>query len=411
MTLSEKSIPHFLCDTWWYGLTQRFPEDSFRDLARLRHEQGFTAVQLVVGIPPEIGPKNPNAASIVGPAWHLENGEFNAAYLNYARKKVEFLNSEGLTAVIYGAWGHQIEWLGLEKMQNWWREIVKTMDDLNVIYCLTGESDIFIGDEKKLLPDKTTDALSATRIAPFLPTRLVYLGKRLVNMISGPASKNNRHQQWSEVLKTVYSLTEKPIIVHVLPNTTSEQSVNNNDLLSAVTVQTGHDAGSRNLLWQLPRRYSGENKKFINLEPWYEGILENFGTDDQIYAYWASMMGGAHAYCYGAHGLWNAGDGKFLSHWGKQTFAEAVNLQTPQLIGLSHRLFVGSGFIDYPQVRVEEKNGELIQITRSSAKGQSISYLPEVSLAESSPQGKMFLPTRGKFTNKMPNNGQLVVIS
>ena len=61
--IERKSIPNFLCDTWWYGLTRRLGNDDFEKLAKLRSEQGFNAVQLVVGIPPEIGPENPNAES------------------------------------------------------------------------------------------------------------------------------------------------------------------------------------------------------------------------------------------------------------------------------------------------------------------------------------------------------------
>ena len=75
--IEKTDVSNFLCDTWWYGLTKRLPDKKFEELAKLRHKQGFNAVQLVVGIPPEVGPENPNAASEVGPAWNLR-GEFNS---------------------------------------------------------------------------------------------------------------------------------------------------------------------------------------------------------------------------------------------------------------------------------------------------------------------------------------------
>jgi hypothetical protein len=59
--MANSSIANFLADTWWFGLSQRMSKQDFEDLAALRAEQGFSAIQLVVGIPPEVGPENENA--------------------------------------------------------------------------------------------------------------------------------------------------------------------------------------------------------------------------------------------------------------------------------------------------------------------------------------------------------------
>lgn len=416
MSRSERpSFDRFLCDTWWYGLTQRIDDHKFEQLAKLRADQGFTTVQMVVGIPPEVGPENPNASSKVGPAWNLR-GEFNQDYLKHARERVEDLNSLGLSAILYGAWGQQIEWLGEKQMKAWWSEIVKNFDDLDVMYCLTGESDIWVGEEKKLLPDKSTGELNTVRLMPFLHPRLVYMGKRLINMISQPlyeGRKTERHDKWSRVLSHVSSQTDKPIFVHVLPNMTSEEAINNPHLLDAITVQTGHSENTRRLLWELPLESQREkpDKPFVNLEPWYEGITGRFGTEDQIYAYWASMMSGAYAYCYGAHGVWNAGDGKFLAHWGKQTISGAMKLKTPQLLGLSHKFFIERDFMSYSEVEVEEKDSEMIKITRSNSQGNMVTYLPDLGLVRNLPEGDIFLPTRGSYAKDLPKDGQAVIIS
>lgn len=414
--IAEKpNFDRFLCDTWWYGLTQRVDDKRFEELARLRANQGFTTVQMVVGIPPELGPANLNASSRVGAAWNFK-GEFNPDYLKYSRERIKLLNSLGLSAILYGAWGQQIEWLGEKKMKAWWGEIVKNFDDLNVMYCLTGESDIGIGKEKMLLPDKTTGELNSVRLMPFLHPRLVYIGKRLINLVNQPLNegkKAERRNKWSCVLTHVSSLTSRPIFIHVLPNMTSEEAVNNPQLLDAVTVQTGHSETTRRSLWELSIESAKEHpgKPFINLEPWYEGITGRFGTEDQLYAYWVSMMAGAYAYCYGAHGVWNAGDGKFLAHWGKQTMSEAIELKTPQLIGKSHKFFLNSNFASYPKVEVEEKQGELIKITRCKDNGEFVSYFPNVKLIDELPVGKVFLPLRGELTKATPRTGQVVIIS
>ena len=409
------NIPHFLCDTWWYGLSQRLPENRFNDLVEIRSKQGFDAVQLVVGIPPEVGPENFNASSNVGPAWKL-NGEFNQKYLDEARKKIQSLNSNGILVIIYGAWGQQIEWLGQEKMKSWWNDIIENFDDLNVMYCVTGESDLWVGEEKKLLPNRTTDELGTIQLASFLPSKMINLGKKVVRLISEPLNKykaEERREKWSNVLDFVSSRTSKTIIVHPLSNRTSEQVVNNPDLLDAVTVQTGHDLQKRKIIWQsaFDSLKNFPTKPFINLEPWYEGIKDNFGKEDQLYSYWASMMAGAHAYCYGAHGVWNVGDGKFLAHWGRQTLDEAMALDTPRLIGISHKLFVESRFMDYKKIKVEDKNGELIKITRTDSEGNFGCYVPEISsLIGCLPKGKMFLPVTGGFVDECPKRGQVVII-
>lgn len=415
--MSQEKIPntpHFLCDTWWYGLSQRLPENRFNDLVEIRAKQGFDAVQLVVGIPPEVGPENFNASSDIGPAWKL-NGEFNQKYLDEARKKIQSLNSHGISVIIYGAWGQQIEWLGQEKMKSWWNEIIKKFDDLNVMYCITGESDLWVGEEKNLLPNRTTDELGTTQLASFLPSKITNLGKKVIRLMNEPLNKykaEERREKWSDVLDFVSDKTSKPVIIHPLPNRNSEQVVNNPELLDAVTVQTGHDPQTRKTIWQSAFD-SSKNfpaKPFINLEPWYEGIKDQFGINDQLYSYWASMMAGAHAYCYGAHGVWNVGDGKFLAHWGRQTLDEAITLDTPRLIGISHKLFVTSGFMDYKKVEVEEKGGELIKITRTNDRGDWVCYVPELSLTNDLPKGEIFLPLTASYVKEWPKSGQAVII-
>jgi hypothetical protein len=56
-------------------------------------------------------------------------------------------------------------------------------------------------------------------------------------------------------------------------------------LLAANTAQTGHDINARNRLWRLPLALLKDDRThrgFINLEPWYEGIKDQFWAADQI---------------------------------------------------------------------------------------------------------------------------------
>jgi len=397
--MKRKTFPkNLLCDTWWYGLTRRMSQKQFRDLAQLRKQQGFTAIQLVVGIPPEVGPKHPSGASEVGAAWRL-NGEINEQYLQYAKERIGYLNSLGFTVIVYGGWGQQIAWMGVPFFKNWWQAIITHLDGLNVIYCITGESNLWIGYERLLLLDKSTGDFPAAGLVKRILNRFSFL-KNITN------GKERRKKAWSEVLEFVAQKTKKPLIIHTVPDEFSYEAVTNAHLLSAVTVQTSHDESSRNKLWQMAitAKEKYPELPFVNLEPWYEGIRNQFYAKDQLFAFWVSSIAGADGFCYGAHGIWNVGEGTFLAHWGRQTFDEAVLLKTPELVGASFQLAQKLKLSGKPEVIFE--NGELLQIKRGN-----VVYIPDVK-KQALPEkyAKLWLPEKGLFVKEKPKNGQVVVI-
>ncbi|MBX6389154.1 MAG: DUF4038 domain-containing protein [Frankia sp.] len=419
-----RRIPCFLADTWWFALTARLSDERFRELAQLRARQGFTAVQLVVGIPPEVGPANVNAHSRVGPAW-FPDGRFHEPYLELAREKIEYLNDRGLTVIIYGLWGHQLAWLGVPAARAWWERIVARFDDLDVIYCLTGESNLWLGTEHALLPGRTTDDLLSAVARSRLPGRLrsaLRPVRARYARYRHAGSAAARRRGFAEILTALRAATDRPVLAHVVPGETSEDALDRADLLAAVTVQTGHDAASRPLLWEWPLRSAKRwpGKPFVNLEPWYEGIRDSFGVEDQLFAYWASMLAGAAAHCYGAHGVWNVGDGRFLAHWGRQTLDEAVALPTPGLLGASHRAFLDNDGPNLAVTTVDEVGGVLRSISRRRADGTAaITYLPDTARArgiaalhDPAARGnrRFFDPGRGEFVPRPAPNGPLVVI-
>jgi len=404
VTPQNNNIAGFLADTWWFGLSQRLPEKDFKNLAALRAAQGFSAIQLVVGVPPEVGPENENAKSLKGFPWTLD-GNLNQEYLKLARQRTKYLNNLGFVVIAYGAWGHQIEWLGKEKMADWWLEIIKALDDLNVIYCLCGESNLWVGEASRLLPDKSTDHLVSRQVLPMVPPTVKGAVRRLKKQLL-KHQLEKRRQAWSFVLEKISSKTVQPIIIHPTAEETGYEAVSNPELLSANTAQTGHDAGSRNRLWQLPLallKHDRTQRGFVNLEPWYEGIKNQFWTQDQMFSYWVTMLAGAMSYCYGAHGIWNVGDGQFLAHWGKQTFAQALALDTPRLLGLSHKQYLQRRDPKGETFYRTEK--ELITIGRNKV----AQFFPDVARADRVPAGKIWLPLSGTFTETLPPKGQVVI--
>ncbi len=352
-------------------------------------------------------------AKLVRPGHY--RGCINQAYLRLAARRIALLNQLGLRVIIYGAWGHQIKWLGREGMVSWWQELVSHCDALDVIYCLTGESNLWIGQENALLPDKSTADLWQRKVAPAAGNRIASLAKRSLRRLNGrqrtPDDRmlQQRRQDWSYVLAALDKMTERPLIIHTNARELGYQAVENPGLLSANTTQTGHSEAMRDALWQIPfaELQREPEQIFINLEPWYEGINDSFFVRDQLFAYWVTMLAGAASYCYGAQGIWNVGDGRFLSHWGKQTFLEAVQFESPRLLGLSHQQFLkqqGSG-----EIIIKQQNGTLSFLTRRGARG-STSFCPDAADIEDFPNGQIWLPLHGRFAHDPPQSGPVVFI-
>jgi hypothetical protein len=365
---------------------------------------------LVAGIPPEVGPLNTNARGDAGFPWRLD-GAINDDYLALARDRVGELNALGLRVVVYGAWGHQIAWLGRERMARWWSRLAAAVDDLDVVYCLTGESNLWIGEEDRLLPDRTSATLAPPRAPRRLPRRLHGAARRVRSRLAAwrsPALVAARRADWSYVLTRLAAETERPILVHPLPGETGAGVVDNAGLLAAETIQSGHSEAARDDLWQIPlrERRRAPERAFINLEPWYEGILGRFGPADQLYAYWATMLAGAAGYCYGAHGIWNVGDGRFLAHWGSQTFDEAAALDTPRLIGLSHKIW--SEWDGPGETFHEMGDGRLRCLGRRLACGGTITFYPRVEAVGAVSPGRYWLPLAGEFAATAPATGSLI---
>lgn len=413
---SISSLSGLLADTWWFGLSQRLGDEAFNALARLRAAQGFSAIQLVAGIPPEVGPEHPDAASSVGPAWDLQ-GRINPAYLEMAVNRIQSLNAQGLRVIIYGSWGHQLDWTGADFMCQWWQALIEAVDHLDVIYCLCGEVGLWAGEADKLLPDLSTDDVLAGKQAFNNNPTAFSLSRKLSNIIywrfTRPRLERQRRQRWAEVLAAASSSTSRPFLLHVNRNQLGREMLPNGRRLAANTTQTGHTADSRSALWQIPLHYLERHPDdhFINLEPWYEGIHDQFFAEDQIFAYWVSMLAGCCSYCYGAQGIWNVGNGRFMSHWGSQSFDEACELAGAALVGKSHRYFISHWIptIGKAHTRLDTA-GNLLMISRQTD-SQQLSFVPAVERVMELPDGDIWLPMEARTTTAAPATGPAVIFS
>ena len=132
-------------------------------------------------------------------------------------------------------------------------------------------------------------------------------------------------------------------------------------------------------------------------------------VEDQLYAFWTSILAGSIGFCYGAQGIWNAGDGIFLNHWGNQTFSQAINLDTPRLLGLSYAI-IKPYLKQKSTCQIIEAGDRLLKIQRSFD-NTTFTFVPEMQEAYQPPTGRIWLPLEGRYVSKLPSEGQVVIIS
>ncbi|MBW7955331.1 DUF4038 domain-containing protein [Patescibacteria group bacterium] len=322
----------WLADTWWYGLTDRaaWPE-PFQDLVKKRVEQGFTVAMVVVGVPPEV-PIESNEARSDGQHPFLENFEPNPAYFSAIKKKVAYMVEHGLVPCIVGGWGPQIQVIGRHNMECFWREIIHHLSDYPVVWCLTGEVDLFTVS--------TSTQSQKHKLVSFLPESIKRVLRKLKPVLA-PASPPYHAQvdDWRAVAEKIIETDDSQhlLIVHPHSQQPSSKVMGKPSWLKIDSIQSGHSTDSALFLTEQALLRSKE-MPFINLEPLYEGILGNDDPAFQRYAFWMSILAGAKGHTYGADGLWNMrADDHFLGHWGQTTWKVALQRPGAEQLGLAKK--------------------------------------------------------------------------
>lgn len=130
----------WLGDTWWMGLTKRLSwPKGFRTLTRDRVKKGFTVIQIVAGLYPDMPAFDPRGANEAGFPWDKDYERINPAYFNLADRRIRYLAEAGLAPCIVACWGYFLPWMGVERMKKHWRNLVARYGSYPVIWCLAGE--------------------------------------------------------------------------------------------------------------------------------------------------------------------------------------------------------------------------------------------------------------------------------
>ncbi|HEV2274215.1 MAG TPA: DUF5060 domain-containing protein, partial [Acidobacteriaceae bacterium] len=130
----------WLGDTWWMGLCKRLNwPDGFETLAADRVHKGFTVVQIVAGLYPDMEPYDERGANEAGFPWEPDFSRIHPAYFDTADVRIQHLADRGLVSCVVGFWGYFIPRMGIAKAKQHWRYLIARWSAYPVVWCLAGE--------------------------------------------------------------------------------------------------------------------------------------------------------------------------------------------------------------------------------------------------------------------------------
>ncbi len=304
----------WLADTWWMSLTKRLPwPEGFKTLTADRVDKGFTVVQIVAGLYPDMPAFDERGANEAGFPWTKDYSHINPAYFDMADRRIAWLADHGIAPCIVGAWGYHLPWLGVDKMKQHWRYIVARYSAYPGFWCIAGEADM----PYYLAKDKAHDA-------EFQKTG------------------------WTQICSYVHSIDplHHPVSLH--PVDLSRTQVTDPAVLDFEMLQTGH--GDRasippTLALVHQSRTSLPTMPTINSEVCYEGILGTCHEDLERFMVWSCLLSGTAGHTYGANGIWQVnepgrpyGKSPHGGTYGPTPWNEAMVLPGSRQTGLAKKL-------------------------------------------------------------------------
>ncbi len=318
---SERTFEHadgtpffWLGDTWWMGLCRRWswPED-FQLLSADRAGKGFTVIQIVAGLYPDMAGFDARGANEAGFPWEEDYARINPAYFDMADLRLQWLVSAGLVPCIVGCWGYYLPLLGLEKMKQHWRYLIARWASYPVLWCLAGEATM----PYYLAEDKEKD-------------------------------RNTQLTGWTEVGRYVRQTDPYHRLITIHPTEIGRDQVEDDAILDFDMLQTGH--GGHGSVANTVAKVRAERQRDPTMpvlvgEVSYEGILHQTQAEVQRLTFWAAILSGAAGHTYGANGIWQVntreqpyGPSPHGATWGDTPWEEAYKLPGATQLGLAKTL-------------------------------------------------------------------------
>ncbi|HTJ30396.1 MAG TPA: DUF4038 domain-containing protein [Acidobacteriaceae bacterium] len=304
----------WLGDTWWMGLCKRMSwPDGFQTLTADRVEKGFTIVQIVAGLYPDMEPFDERGANEAGFPWDREYKSINPAYFDMADVRIQHLADHGLAACIVGFWGYFIPRMGMAKVKQHWRYLIARWGAYPVTWCLAGEGTMPYYLSKTPKEDEETQKHGLTELARYVR-----------------ATDPRKH----------------PITIH--PSSSARLCVDDPSVLDFDMLQTGHSDRESvpNTIETVNRSLAAAPKMPVLIgEVCYEGIQEASRQEVQRFMFLSSILSGNGGHTYGANGIWQVntrekpyGLSPHGHSWGGPAWDIAAQLPGSGQLGLAKKL-------------------------------------------------------------------------
>ena len=305
----------WLADTWWMGLCERLAwPGEFQTLTSDRVRKGFSVIQTVAGLYPDMGWRDPRQVNEAGYPWDEGFDTINPGYFDHADLRMHHLVRNGLVPCIVACWGYYLPLMGLERMKKHWRNLVARYGAYPVVWCLAGEAAM-----------------------PF------YLSKDREN------EERLQKEGWTEMAAYLRAADpyRRPATTHPSGPGSSRDDVVDTSDLDFIMLQTGHAdrVSLPDTLRVVAEEYAAEPARpVINGEVTYEGLAESNRQEIQRWMFWACVLGGAAGHSYGANGIWQVnhrdvpyGKSPGGQSWGDTAWDDAYALPGSGQLGLSKR--------------------------------------------------------------------------
>ena len=308
----------WLGDTWWMGLTKRLSwPNEFQQLTKDRVSKGFSVVQIVAGLLPDMAAFDVRGANENGFPWEENYSSIRPQFFDAADTRMMHLVAQGIVPCILGGWGYYLFWLGTDKMKQHWRYLVARWGALPVIWAVAGEQ-----------------------------TMPWYLSK------TREADSARLKQGWTEVTRYLRQIDGFGRMITTHPHHSARESVDDPSLLDFEMQQTGHrnptllHANSAVEGWQ-----GSPVMPVVNGESRYEAldILPSVTTKNTRQAFWAHLLNsGCAGHTYGANGVWQVnrhgapfGKSPGGNNWGEMPWDKAIHLSGSHQLALAKNFLLG----------------------------------------------------------------------
>ncbi len=361
----------WLGDTWWMGLCHRLHwPDEVKQLATDRKEKGFTVIQIVAGLYPDMHPFDPRGANEAGFPWETNYARIRPQYFDAADQRLGYLVDQGLSPCIVGAWGYFMPWMGVAKMKSHWRYLIARYGAWPVTWCAAGEANLPWYQAKGFPYDDRKQVTDWTEVMAYIRATDPY-HRPLTIHPTGIGRLSARHA------------TDKPSLLDFdmlqTPHGTREAV--------PITITTVRESYA-----DMPRM------PVIDGEASYEMLGDSLPTEWTRRMFWICMMNGAAGHTYGANGIWQCNRkgqphgpsptaGSPPTGYGVISWDEAMNLPGSRQVGLGKKLLEQYPWQDF---KPHPEWASFASESRVSLDGCSWIWFPEGDPAKDAPAAKRY---------------------